>query len=62
MTTENWFDSKRELPCSFIFPYRLNRPRLVAEDSVQTVLTDDFILIYDLEPGKTYRMEIEIDK
>lgn len=62
LTTENWFDSKRELPCSFIFPYRLNRPRLVAEDSVQTVLTDDFILIYDLEPGKTYRMEIEIDK
>ncbi|HJA14890.1 MAG TPA: hypothetical protein H9796_07400 [Candidatus Butyricimonas faecavium] len=62
LITENWFDSKREIPCSFIFPYRLNRPRLVSKENIQAVLTDDFILLYNLEPGRTYRLEIEIDK
>lgn len=62
LITEVGFDSKREIPCSFIFPRRLNNPRVISGENVRAVLADDFVLLYDLEPGKTYRVEIEMDK
>lgn len=67
INTASWFaldpNKKDRQPLSYIFPRRLNNPRLAKGVMLDGVVADDFILIYNpnFEPGQTYRIELDID-
>lgn len=53
-----------DLPFSYFFPERLNNPRLSAGQNWKAAVDENFLLVYDVdfEPGKTYVIELEMEK
>lgn len=51
----------KDLPFSYFFPERLDRPRLAGGEPWEAALDENFLLIYHpgFEPGKSYTIRIE---
>lgn len=52
-----------DLPFSYFFPERLNHPRLADGQEWKVAVDENFLLIYnaDFEPGKTYKVVLDIN-
>lgn len=52
-----------DLPFSYFFPSRLNRPRLAEGQKWKAAVDENFLLVYnaDFEAGKTYTVELDVD-
>jgi zinc protease len=53
-----------DLPFSYFFPTRLKNPRLAAGQPWKVAVAEDFLLIYDpgFEPGKSYKIVLDVDR
>ena len=52
-----------DLPFSYIFPKRLNSPRLAAGQEWQVALDENFLIVYnaEFEPKSTYEIVIDVE-
>lgn len=52
-----------KIPFAIIFPERLNNPRWVSKQDWNVALSDNMLLVYDawFEPGKTYKLVLQVD-